>query len=183
MPPLVARRRRRRARRLPRTGNAASGPPDTKGPDMDKDDVIDTLNDLIETCKDGEYGFRACAEHTQAADLKADLTRHADECQKGARELQTAVVKLGGKPDEKGSASGSVHRGWVALRGSLSGYSDVAMLEECERGEDVALSRYRKALEEELPPDVRPIVERQYEGVMRNHQDVRALRDRLRAAH
>ena len=64
---------------------------------MDKDDVIDTLNDLIETCKDGEYGFRACAEHTQAADLKADLARHAEECQKGARELQTAVVKLGGK--------------------------------------------------------------------------------------
>ena len=89
---------------------------------MDKDDVIDTLNDLIETCKDGEYGFRACAEHTQAADLKADLERHAEECQKGARELQTAVVKLGGKPDEKGSASGSMHRGWVALRGSLSGY-------------------------------------------------------------
>jgi hypothetical protein len=30
---------------------------------MDNDDVIDTLNKLIETCKDGEFGFRACAEH------------------------------------------------------------------------------------------------------------------------
>ena len=26
---------------------------------MSNDDIIDTLNDLIETCKDGEYGFHA----------------------------------------------------------------------------------------------------------------------------
>ena len=34
---------------------------------MDNDDVISTLNDLIETCKDGEYGYRASAEHLRNA--------------------------------------------------------------------------------------------------------------------
>ncbi len=34
---------------------------------MSKDDVIDALNGLIETCKDGEYGFRTCAEHVKSA--------------------------------------------------------------------------------------------------------------------
>jgi uncharacterized protein (TIGR02284 family) len=154
-----------------------------KEPAMDNDDVIDTLNTLIETSKDGEYGFRACSEHATSAELKASLAQHAEECLKGARELQTCVVKLGGKPDEKGTASGSAHRGWVALRGSLTGYTDEAMLEECERGEDVAVARYRDALEEPLPEDVKQIVERQYQGVRRNHDQVRDMRNRIRAAH
>ena len=29
---------------------------------MERDDVIATLNDLIETSRDGEEGFRQCAE-------------------------------------------------------------------------------------------------------------------------
>lgn len=34
---------------------------------MDTKDVISTLNDLIETSKDGEAGFNACAEDAQSA--------------------------------------------------------------------------------------------------------------------
>jgi uncharacterized protein (TIGR02284 family) len=150
---------------------------------MDKDDIIDTLNDLIETSKDGEYGFRSCAEHASSSELKANFEKHAKECRRSAAELQSCVVQLGGEPEEKGSASGSAHRGWVALRGSIAGYSDQAMLDECERGEDAALERYRDALDEELPDAVRELVERQYQGVKRNHAEVRALRDRLAASH
>jgi uncharacterized protein (TIGR02284 family) len=145
---------------------------------MDSDDVIDTLNDLIETCKDGEAGFRSCAEHAHSAELKTSFEQHASECAQGARELQGCVVQLGGEPEDKGSASGSMHRGWVALRGAVGRDDDQAMLDECERGEDAALERYREALDDELPADVRTIVERQYQGVKRNHAQVREMRDR-----
>ena len=37
---------------------------------MDRNSVTETLNDLIENCKDGEYGFQTCSEHAKAADLK-----------------------------------------------------------------------------------------------------------------
>jgi uncharacterized protein (TIGR02284 family) len=57
------------------------------------------------------------------------------------------------------------------------------MLEECERGEDVAVARYRDALEEPLPEDVKHIVERQYQGVRRNHDEVRDMRNRIQATH
>src|SRR5678810_541401 len=33
---------------------------------MTNENVIDTLNTLIETCKDGEYGFRTCAENVKS---------------------------------------------------------------------------------------------------------------------
>lgn len=48
-------------------------------------------------------------------------------------------------------------------------------------GEDVAKARYSKALEVALPDDIRAIVQRQYDGVMRNHDQIRDLRDRYRA--
>lgn len=149
---------------------------------MDNDDVIDTINKLVETSKDGEYGFGSCAEHCRTAALKQVFTARAQECQQAAVELQTLVAQLGGTAEDGGSTTGAVHRGWVAVRGTLAGYSDQAMLDECERGEDTALARYRDALQENLPPSVRTIVERQFEGVKRNHLQIRTLRDQHKAA-
>lgn len=150
---------------------------------MSHDDIVDTLNDLVETSKDGELGFTACAKHVQSNDLRDLFLRRAEECRKAASELQTLVMEYGGKPDSGGSATGALHRGWVAVRGSLAGYSDHAMLEECERGEDAALARYRAALREEsLPEAVRAVIARQQLGVQANHDQIKRLRDIDKAA-
>jgi uncharacterized protein (TIGR02284 family) len=148
----------------------------------DNDDVIATLNDLLESCRDGEYGFRECAGHTTAQDIKTLMLRHADECRDAGAELQGLIRQSGGEPDEGGSMSGALHRGWVSVRGTLTGYSDEGMLEECERGEDGAVARYRKALKEDLPAAVRAVVERQAQGAQRNHDQVKALRDAVKTA-
>ena len=148
---------------------------------MDQSDLIDTLNDLVENCKDGEFGFRSTADHTKTQSLQQLLQARADECQSAAKELQTLILQLGGKPADSGTIAGALHRGWVATKGTLAGYSDLNMLEEAERGEDTALARYRAALKEELPAEVRAILQRQYEGASRNHVQVRSLRDQERA--
>lgn len=147
----------------------------------DNDEVIDTLNDVLESCRDGEYGFGACAEHAKSPDLKTALLRHAEECRTAGQELQALIRQLGGEPDEGGSMSGALHRGWVSVRGTLGGYSDEAMLDECERGEDAAVARYRKALKQDLPPAIRSVVERQAEGAQRNHDQIKAMRDTLKS--
>jgi uncharacterized protein (TIGR02284 family) len=148
---------------------------------MSNDDVVDVLNDLIENCKDGEYGFNSCAEHAKSAELKSVFGARADECRRAAEELQAQVSALGGKPADSGTASGAMHRGWVAVRGTLTTYDDHAMLAECERGEDVAVRRYRAALEKPLPEDIRALIERHLQGVQRNHDQIKALRDRYPA--
>ena len=148
---------------------------------MDKDDVIKELNTLIETSKDGEYGFRTCAERVQSADLRSVLNECAKSCGQAATELQAAVARLGGKPEDSSTVSGTMHRGWVRVKGALSGDTDLSMLEECERGEDVAKARYRDALKADLPAEVAALVRRQAEGATRNHDRIRALRDQLRA--
>lgn len=150
---------------------------------MDSKDVINTLNNLIETCKDGEYGFRTSAEHAQSSQIKELFIARAQECREAAAELQTVVVQLGGKAETDGSATGTLHRGWVAVKATLAGKSDTSMLEEAERGEDAALEHYREALKEErLPAEARALVEQQYRGVKRNHDQIRNLRDQARAS-
>lgn len=146
---------------------------------MHNDDVISTLNHLIETCYDGEYGFRACIERTNAQNLKNVFEERMRDCASSAAELASEVVRLGGNPEHSGTVSGAVHRGWVAVRDMLTSDSDsdLAVLEECERGEDIALGRYRKALNEALPLDIQGIVARQMRGVQKNHDTIKLLRD------
>jgi uncharacterized protein (TIGR02284 family) len=107
--------------------------------------------------------------------------RRADDCTKGASDLQQIVMRRGGKPEEGGSVAGAMHRGWVDLKSKVADRDDLAILEECERGEDVAKAKYRDALEEALPDDIRAVVQRQYDGVIKNHDQIRDLRDRFRA--
>jgi uncharacterized protein (TIGR02284 family) len=147
----------------------------------DEEDVIDVLQDLAECSLDGEYGFRACAEQAKRDDLKATFLQHADECHRAAQELNEQIRARGGKAKEHGSASGAMHRGWVAVKSKLTTYDDKAVLEEAERGEDNAMARYRKALKASLPADVKLVVERQMQGVQRNHDQIKMLRDQLRA--
>lgn len=145
-------------------------------------DTIETLNDLVEISKDGEYGFGSAAEYAKGSDLKQLFTRRAEQCRQSAAELQAIVVRLGGTAEDGGTVGGAVHRGWIAVKSGLSGYTDQALLEESERGEDSALESYRDALDTSLPADVRAVVERQYEGVKLNHAQIRTLRDQARAA-
>jgi uncharacterized protein (TIGR02284 family) len=147
----------------------------------DNEDVIDALNDLAECCKDGEYGFRACAEQAERSDLKTVFLQRAEDCRVAAHELYEQIRMLGGDVDEGGSAAGAVHRGWVSVKATLSTYDDKAVLEESERGEDNAMARYRKALEQPLPAGIKLIVERQMQGVQRNHDQIKTLRDQFRA--
>ena len=143
-------------------------------------DNTSMLNDLIETSKDGENGFRSAAEDAKSAELKATFLRRAEDCAKGASELQQLVSRMGGKPEQGGSVAGAMHRGWMDLKAKVAHRDDLAILEECERGEDVAKAKYRKALDAPLPDDVRAVVQRQYDGVVSNHDAVRDLRDRYR---
>ena len=148
---------------------------------MDNDDVIDCLNNLIETSKDGEYGFRTCAERATASELKALFTKRAASCASAATELQGLVRQHGGKAEQGGSVAGTMHRGWVSVRDAVSGISDQAILDECERGEDSALAQYRKALKQDLPDAVKQVVQKQMTGVQSNHDEVKRLRDAMKS--
>jgi len=144
-------------------------------------DGIATLNDLIETCKDGEQGFRTAADAVRDPSIKQLFVQYAEQRAQFAAELQREVTRLGGEPEQSGSVSGSLHRGWMNLKSAITGQDEASVVAAAEEGEDVARSSYEKALAAELPPDVRRVVERQSAAVNEAHDRVRALK-RQRAA-
>ncbi|KPY25062.1 Aldehyde dehydrogenase [Pseudomonas syringae pv. papulans] len=154
--------------------------------DINKE-TISILNDLIETSKDGEEGFRTSAEHAKSAQVKSFLANRSTEVAAAVRELQAEVTALGGKPEDSSSVSGALHRAWVNLKSMVTSDDDKAVLEEVEKGEDVAKKAYREALEKarakNVSPNVIALIEKQQAGVLANHDKVKALRDAARAAH
>lgn len=146
---------------------------------------ISILNDLIETSKDGEKGFQTSAEDIKRPDVKAFFLSRSAEIATAVRELQAEVRALGGDPETSSSVSGTLHRAWVDLKSTLTGKDDVAVLNEVERGEDVALKAYKearqKAIEKNLPAAVTSLIDKQLDGVQKNHDKVKALRDAARA--
>jgi uncharacterized protein (TIGR02284 family) len=126
-----------------------------------------TLNDLIETLRDGQQGYRAAAEDVESAELKTLFTELSVERSSFASKLQALVVGLGAsKRETAGSVAGALHRGWMNLKASLSTGDAHAILGECERGEASALALYDVALEDkDLSVILRETVELQREDI------------------
>jgi uncharacterized protein (TIGR02284 family) len=150
---------------------------------MQNDNAISILNNLIETCKDGELGFKTAAEGLKRADIKAKFLEYSRQRGEMVRELQSEVRRLGGDPETSGSMSGSLHRGWLDIKSVITGKDDHAIVAEAERGEDVAKSVYENALKEMLPGPVQTLVQQQAGKVRQAHDHVRDLRDREKVAH
>jgi uncharacterized protein (TIGR02284 family) len=144
---------------------------------VSNDDVISTLNGLIETCKDGQDGFKEAAEGVERSDLKSLFYEFSQQRAQFAGELQSLVQSLGGDPENTGSVAAALHRGWINIKSAVTGKDDGAILSECERGEDSAKNNYKAALEEPLPANIAETVQTQYVAVQAAHDRIKALRD------
>jgi len=144
-------------------------------------DVRAVLNDLIQTCKDGQQGFLDAAHHVQDANLKSTFLEFSQQRSTFAGELQQEVTRLGADPEKTGSTLGALHRGWIDFKSKITGQSDAAVIREAESGEDAAVSAYEKAMQAELPADIRSTVARQYKFVLQAHAQVRSLEVRAKS--
>jgi uncharacterized protein (TIGR02284 family) len=145
---------------------------------MQNDNAISVLNNLIETCKDGEKGFKTAAEGLTSSEIKAQFLQHSRERAQMSAALQAEVRRLGGDPEKSGSMSGALHRGWLDIKSAVTGKDDHAILVEAERGEDAAKSAYAEALRAALPASSQALVQQQAVEIHRVHDAVRSLRDR-----
>jgi uncharacterized protein (TIGR02284 family) len=149
---------------------------------MANEEAISTLNNLIETCKDGQEGFKQAAEGVERSDLKTLFYELGQQRSQFAGELQTLVRDLGGDPENTSSTAGAIHRGWINIKSLVTGKDEAAVLNEAERGEDVAKNAYKEALATNLPANAVEIVQRQADAVMAAHDRVRDMRDSANAA-
>ncbi len=144
---------------------------------MDNDKVISVLNDLIETCRDGQNGFLEASENTQSPELKEYFNQVSLERSQLVGELQQQVHALGGDPENTGSTTAALHRAWIDVKGTLTGRDDQSILNECERGEDSAVEAYKDALDQDLPANIRSVIETQFREIQQVHDRVKQMRD------
>ena len=150
---------------------------------MDNDKAISTLNDLIETCRDGQKGFKEAADNVKNPELKSFFTQCASERAQCINELGLEVRRLGGDPEKSGSTAGALHRAWMDIKGTLTGKDDHSILSECERGEDSAVDAFRDALKDQnLPSNIQPVVQQQLTTIQQTHDRVKQMRDAKAAA-
>ena len=143
-----------------------------------KKEIISTVNSLIETLKDGQEGFRQAADAVKDSELKSLFAEYSTERSRFAGELQEQLRQIGdAEPEDSSSVAGSMHRAWLNLKAVVTSGDDHAILAECERGEDSAVSEYQKAMGVELSSPLRETVSRQYDKVKLAHDRVRNLRD------
>jgi uncharacterized protein (TIGR02284 family) len=141
----------------------------------EQDKIID---DLIETLKDGQEGFKQAAEGVKDPQLKAVFDEYSRQRARFALELRSKAQSADERESEmSGSAAGALHRGWINLKSALTRGDDHSVLAECERGEDSAVEEFRKALNNGLSAPVQEMVSRQYVQIKEAHDRVKNLRD------
>jgi uncharacterized protein (TIGR02284 family) len=141
-------------------------------------EVISTINNLIETLKDGQEGFKQAAEGVKDPQLKSLFNEYSLQRARFATELQSQARSLGEpEPETSSTAAGALHRAWINLKSAVTRGDDHAILAECERGEDSAVEQYKKAVDDNLSAQLREMVSRQYAEIKNAHDRIRNLRD------
>lgn len=137
--------------------------------------MIDTLVELARTLRDSEAGCRTAADDTTDPQLMSVFNGLARTRTEQAEELEAQIRRGGGQPAPRGgSTPGALHRYFLDLKSALAGNDRLAILEEVVRGESHAEAAYDRAKRQPLSDEIRRIVQRQ-------HDSVKASRDRFRA--
>ncbi len=139
-------------------------------------EVSSVLNGLIETCKDGENGFRKAAADAKESSLQSLFSKYSAQRAGYAQELQTLVTGLGEKPATGEHLAAKLHRGWIGLKESVTSDKDKGIIDEAEAGEDAAMKNYKEALDKTLPASILTVVQKQFTGVQEAHGVIRDLK-------
>ena len=140
------------------------------------DEICSALNSLIQTCRDGEHGYRTAASDVHNSELESIFLGYAEQRTKFAKELHAEVARLEGTVADSGSVSAAVHRGWMNVKAALTGSSAAAIIAACETGEDAAAAAYERVIDSVLPGETRSLVERQRQQVKEAHSHMLRLK-------
>ena len=148
---------------------------------LNPEQTRDKLQYILGTLHDGETGYREAAENATDPQLKSMLSDLGAKRSELAGQIETVILNMGEKPREHGSAGAALHRAWLNVRDAVTGRDDYAVVAEAERGEDVAVQNYQDVLQDDLPLEVKALLEQQYSVVKANHDRVSALKNSMEA--
>ncbi|WP_026464915.1 PA2169 family four-helix-bundle protein [Adhaeribacter aquaticus] len=140
-------------------------------------EFVSVVHHLIERCKEGQIGYAHAAKDIEDPELKSLFHQYSVQRDQMVTELQHELHQMGKTDDESTSIEGTIHRTWMDLSSALLNKDKKQVLREAERGEDYAVAAFDKALQADLPGNLKTIVQKQYQQVKEAHDRIRDLRD------
>lgn len=150
---------------------------------MNNNEVIATLDGLIETCKTGREEFRNAAESIQNSEFRRLFNIFSQQRTQFISELKSEVHRLGGDStvptDSEDEEAMALPSNTVLFRSSAATKStmrdEASIISECQREEETAVNDYQEALKADLPLDVQYVVKRQYMDIKDAYDRIRIL--------
>jgi uncharacterized protein (TIGR02284 family) len=124
--------------------------------------VAEILDRLIAISVDGEKRYEHTARDVERASLEAYFEWQAYNRKMAADELTAERRRLNGNGKEHGTVGGFVDREALDISVIMS-KGDTGVVEWCREDDAKVIAEYEKALAEELPNDLRMLLERQIE--------------------
>ena len=142
-------------------------------------EIIDSLNNLIQINNDRIQGYLTASQETDEGDLKAVFSEMMTASQECRRELVHEVSSLGGTPVEGTTVSGKLFRVWMDIKAALTSKDRKAILNSCEFGEDAAVNTYRTEMDGDALKGTEQLnkVRDQYTKIKAGHDKIKQLRD------
>lgn len=114
---------------------------------MNKEEIVNNLNDIIIKNFDASKGFETASKNVSNPALKQALESCAAQRGHFAGILISEVIALEGSPASESSMLGAIHRGWMDIKAALATNEDKAVLNACVTGEHAAVEEYDTLLD------------------------------------
>lgn len=129
----------------------------------------DIVTGLVDVCRNAASGFRLATDCIADPELKRIFQAAGRR-----RDLfATELLQFAHAPTSGGTTAGELHRCWMMLKHALTGHDEAAILAEAIRGESIAIGIYDDAVHSMLPPNARPVVQRQRDEIRGLLEDLR----------
>lgn len=145
------------------------------------DKVVSTLRELALFIEDGHRGYKKAADETRDSKLKSFCLRESQQRENFLNELNGLITQYGGDPEHKGTVKGALYRQFMDVKAGLTGNDEVSIINSCIFGEEWAIRAVHNALDNDIPAEVRSVIERQHTVCHSALTELKALKEQYRS--
>jgi uncharacterized protein (TIGR02284 family) len=146
---------------------------------MEPTKTFDVLDELMQTLEDGMEGFESALEKLDPVTSQAEITLFGSLIQQRRdfrQELRTLSATMDHEVKETGTVAAKLHRSWMGLKDLVSGSDAGGVVDAAEQGEAHALKVFTEACAQDLPTELKVVVEHQRSAIAASHAHIEQLK-------
>jgi len=142
------------------------------------ENIVDTLQELTEFVNDRIEGYETAVKESKNPEYQAYYRKLASQSTDFSNELNTFIRSYGGEMERDTTLKGKFYRQWMDIKSTFTGRDEEAIIGSNIYGEEWAIKAYKDALDNgNLPPEIRQVVERQYQSSLETYNQLKSMKD------